>query len=823
MKEVSRLFKSAFGSSCLAMTLLLACPSTLAAAIEAVEVEIDIPAQHLGDSLVALARQHQTQIIAPANVVGDRRAAALRGSYTLGRSLDALLQGTGLTASVAASGIVVVTVAADTPASNTPPNSGKSPRSPQSSNISSPIEIENIVVLGQKRARSIYDTSSSVALIDAALLEDLTFTELTDLYRFTPNVNQLDSSEGTFSIRGVPAIGGLGFAGVANTSSLYIDEIFQSNLGIEAGPSGVFDLDQAEIYRGPQSTIQGRNTLMGAVVLHTRNPEYVWSGKARLEVAEYNTQRYGLAFGGPIVDQQLAFRIAADFRTTDGYVSNPVTDRDNQDEDESLTLRTKVLFEPTDKLSTLLTYVYSEGDASTGLSSGVVQGPDYFAREVSVANPVLQSIDSHNLSAKATYTISPEMKFDWITTYSDAKEVSEPRFRIDPNDGGFLDLGSDNEEIITTDLRLLIDLANLDMLLGLYYFERDRASDRDLSGRLILAGGLIDTNFAQISQGGSDIENYALYIDGEFALQERLAVLFGLRYDRERYASQSQASTFLDPEFPTFGLVTSIGVEQDVDTTFDAFLPKLGLRYEIDPTQTIGLIIQRGYRSGGAGINPAGRPFEFDSEYLWSYEVFYRSTWWDGRMSVNANVFYLDWTDQQVGIGTGLDVATENAAESRLWGLEGEVTVQFTPNLKTFLTVGYNDTEFVDFDAVDEDLNGNEFGRSPDMQASLGVIYENSHGLFLSVDASWVAEAFSGADNSPSDSNPSDNTLDAYMLFNAKAGFRSERWAMYGFARNAFDEEYALLINQDDFRSGGLGSAVIGNPQVFGVELTLEL
>ncbi len=767
---------------------------------------VSIEEQPLGAALTELSKQTGAPVVLSAPLVAGRIAPRVSGDLTVDQALAKLLTNSGLEARRSESGAIVVAQA----------DTGTPPVGPTGNN-----ERDVIIVTGEKTERTLQDTTSSVLVLEEELVQDLTFTDLTDLYRFAPNVGQIESSEGIFSIRGVSAIGGIGFSGEANSSTLYVDDIFQSNLGIEAGPSGIFDISQVEIFRGPQSTIQGRNALFGAVVVRTQDPTYDWDAKGRFEYSEFNTQRYGLAFGGPIIDNTLAFRVAGDFRTTDGFITNPTTGRDDQDADESLTLRSKLLFEPTDIFSALVTYVYTEGDASTGFGSGVVQGPDFFDRTVNVDNPTLQSITTHNVAVDLQFEITEALSLVSITTYSDASETSSPRFGIQPG-ATSLDLGSDSEEIFTTDLRLVYEEGAINLLGGFFYFDRDQANDRDLrfDGFVTPFGS---TNVSIIGVSARQTENWALYFDGKYQFTDRLSLLLGGRFDRENFSIQSQNSTLLDPDFPPF-FVSNVGSELDSDTKFDAFLPKAGLQFELTDNQTVAFVVQRGYRSGGAGVTLGGDPFEFGSEFLWNYEVSYRSTWLDGKILLNANAFYADWKDQQVVTTINeLDGRISNAGESRLWGFEAELFANPLDGLTLFTTVGYNNTKFTDFDDVNPLFNGNEFPQSPEFQTSFGAVYQHVLGFFVSADGTYVSDAFSDSENAPSALDPDDNALDSYIVFNAKVGYRSNfNWALYGFVRNAFDEEYAFGIDQDDFRSGGLGSATIGAPQVFGLELTFD-
>ena len=81
-----------------------------------------------------------------------------------------------------------------------------------------------------------------------------------------------------------------------------------------SGVLDMWDVRQVEILRGPQSTLQGRNTLAGAVVINTEDPSWEWQAKARVLLSDRQEQSYALALGGPIVADQLAFRLSVQDR-----------------------------------------------------------------------------------------------------------------------------------------------------------------------------------------------------------------------------------------------------------------------------------------------------------------------------------------------------------------------------------------------------------------------------------------------------------------------------------------------------------------------------
>ena len=652
--------------------------------------------------------------------------------------------------------------------------------------------LEEVIVLGQKRALDIREVTSSVAVWTPSVLNDLTVTSLSELYQITPNVNMTSDTEGEFSIRGIN-YRGIGFAGVANAASLYIDGVFQPNLGIEGGAAGVWDIDQVEVYRGPQSTVQGRNSLAGAIFQKTADPTYSWDAKARVEAADFNTQRVSGALGGPILEETLAFRVAADKFDTDGFVENPALGIDDVALDDSLTARAKLLFEPTDTLSTLLHYVYTEGNASTGLGTGAVEGPDFEQREVTSLNQTEQDIETSTWGLQLNWRLNEQLSLQWVSSYIDAEEDSAPRFEVAP--GSPIDTGFDREEVTTTELRAMFDTDRWSLIGGLYYFEQEREFARDLSFPAI--------NFSSVSGGEVSIENYAAYFDGEFALSDQLSLLFGGRLDYEEYREVS----------------TNNGSSLNADTDFDVFLPKLGLRYDLDAQQTLGFTAQQGYRSGGAGLSSSGLAFDFGAENLWNYELSYRSTWLEGALFLNANLFYMDWSDQQLILGVFPDTVVDNAGESELYGFEADLNWAVSEEWYLFAAVGINSTEIKDLGGLDESLEGNEFPQSPGYQIAGGVTYSGASGVFGSLHVNFTDDAYSDTENLD------ENTLDAYTVVNAKLGYRADQWSVAAFARNLLDEDYSLSVNVNDPRGAptGGGLAILGPPRVIGIELTLAV
>ena len=138
----------------------------------------------------------------------------------------------------------------------------------QTENTPDTKKIERIMVTGQKYDRELQETTSSVHVLTAKELEQQNITDIHEVLDRTANV----TSNGTsFNIRGINAFSVSG-GGSSSLASIYIDGAVQSHRTVQNSALSVWDVAQVEILRGPQSTLQGRNTLAGAIIVRTTEP-----------------------------------------------------------------------------------------------------------------------------------------------------------------------------------------------------------------------------------------------------------------------------------------------------------------------------------------------------------------------------------------------------------------------------------------------------------------------------------------------------------------------------------------------------------------------
>ncbi|CAM3726647.1 TonB-dependent receptor [Litorimonas haliclonae] len=678
-----------------------------------------------------------------------------------------------------------------------------------------------ITVYGTKIEQSLMEVPASVDITTAEEIAREPISDLYDIVERIPNVNAALGEQG-YAIRGIDQRG-VGGGGNGNTITVYVDDAPLGNQTTFFGPTGSWDVGQVEVYRGPQSTNFGRNALAGAIYIRTQDPSYEPDLKVRAEFAERGTHQISAAGGTALIEDRVAFRLSADYRESDGFIANTFLE-DDADATELLNLRGKLLIEPTENLSIISTTTYAENNAG----EDVVDPTNGFTNETAYDLAGREGTETFLQSVNANYDISPKWSLQSITSYQTTDYIRVEDFDVTPLPLASVDRTGD-DKALSQEIRLKYQGVRLKAAIGAYYVDTERGFDTTTTVPIsILDPRLPSSLFA--TQGSfyeSQVENFALFADGEFALSDKFDLLFGARYDMEDNQIQAVTDTEIISELPPsleYLRAFEGSQEQLTEDDFNAFLPKIGLRWRAHDTTNFTFLAQKGYRAGGSEISIVdGSTSFYDPEYLWNYEVSSRSTFFDGKMRVNANVFYSDWTNQQVPVpispATPLFTYTVNAGESELYGLELDGSLDLDDGLELYGSLGYVHTEFKDFpisysDTDEVNLAGNSFPFAPEFSLNAGFNKQHDFGLFYGADLNLKTSQFSDNENQVA------SKLDDVALVNARLGYEiDERFKISIYARNLFDKEYYTFLNQQT----GTGVARIGDPQVFGIRFDADL
>ena len=745
-------------------------------------------------------------------------------------------------------------------------------------------ELDRVVVRGEKIERSLQETVSSVEIFDQEEIDRQNYIDLYEILNQTANVST-GFNDSVFSIRGIRNQGaGLGDS-TSDVSTIYVDGVFLPASLFQNGALNLWDVQSVEIFRGPQSTIQGRNALAGAIVIDTVDPATEFEGRAQLSYAEYDTWRTSAAASIPL-GNQAGLRLAIDEARSDGFIDNPTLGIDDSDAQETTTLRSKLLFTPNVLPGLTVTGNYTYIDAFEG--EGRVDDVFFPDRRVTFENVQSDSATEADIfSLELDYAFNDRWSLTSVSAYIDNNTDITLDTTRDETGGPIANIFNDSDKIFSQEVRATFQGERLTGLFGVYYFDRegDQLSDSStiISSEFAfpdpntLAGLIFQTpnpDPLQIAQATAlraqivnqlpefrvdfdraadiDIQNWALFGQVDYELTDRLSASLGLRYDSEEIAQNVFDSTFVPP-LPSLGdpLIDQIIVAaadqfssvvdlSDVENDFSALLPKAILTYDWTENFSTSLSYQRGYRAGGLSVNlfraalapasadqqaleTAGIVNSFDPEFTNNYEFALRSRWLDNRLKLNANVFFIDYTDQQVNVAISsnpLDRLTDNVGESELFGFEFELAAVPVEGLELGLNIGFTDTEFTDggqlLDDViggGADLEGNEFSFAPRWTGSVQARYEWLSGWFANARMRYSDEGFAQPDNNPTAIN------DSFTVLDLIAGYQANRWRAELFMTNVTDEEY-ITFNPVDPSDGAV--AVVGDPRVFGGRVVFD-
>src|SRR6201996_849862 len=181
--------------------------------------------------------------------------------------------------------------------------------------------LEEIVVTAQFREQGLQTTPVAITAVTGAQLEQHEMTEVTDLNGIAPNLivakgTDTNGPSAQLFIRGVGQSDG--HPGLEPGVGLYVDDVYR---GLLLGSDvDLTDLDRAEVLRGPQGTLAGKNSLGGALKLYSKKPSDQTGGYVEATYGKFN--RVELRAGGnfTLVPDTLYARVSGASKQVDGYM-----------------------------------------------------------------------------------------------------------------------------------------------------------------------------------------------------------------------------------------------------------------------------------------------------------------------------------------------------------------------------------------------------------------------------------------------------------------------------------------------------------------------
>jgi iron complex outermembrane receptor protein len=267
-----------------------------------------------------------------------------------------------------------------------------------------PAQLDTVVVRSRNRLERVQDVPLSVSAVAGTDLERLLANDVSAITKRAANINWNPGNPRQFSL----AIRGIGKQGQTDAQDPSVGIIVDGvNYAYNPLASSVdfTDVDTVEVTRGPQGTLLGKNTSLGVINITTRRPSFTPDGSFQFSYGQRQTL-YGTAtFGGPVVDDLIAWRGTISGTKGRGDVVNRYNDDITYANRDRLAGRLKVLITPTADFNALLSFDAQpkSGEASNG-------------RSFNLDTPKRYANGSTNNRGTDAFT---RLNRDWFTNQSD--------------------------------------------------------------------------------------------------------------------------------------------------------------------------------------------------------------------------------------------------------------------------------------------------------------------------------------------------------------------------------------------------------------------
>jgi len=281
--------------------------------------------------------------------------------------------------------------------------------------------VEEIIVTARRRSESIRDVPGTVTALTAAVLESAGVRRAEGFIALTPGVTMVNAAEvgdTQVNIRGIN-----GARDAESSFAFLVDGILYTNPA--AFNREYTNLQQIEIFKGPQGAIYGRSAAAGAIIVTTAKPgnEFEFSGNASF--AEDDSFRGDLAYSGPLIEDQLYLSLSADWRDSDGFYRNSFQNNAAiVDPFEGYNINARLVWDVNDSLSIDTKIRYGEVDASSIVFNSIFHLPVFAAvtntpaafQDSNDVNFLFQpNIVSDNDQEAVEFSTKFDYSMDWAT------------------------------------------------------------------------------------------------------------------------------------------------------------------------------------------------------------------------------------------------------------------------------------------------------------------------------------------------------------------------------------------------------------------------
>lgn len=649
--------------------------------------------------------------------------------------------------------------------------------------------LETIIVTARKVAENQQDVPVAVTVQTGEALEKQNAVRIQDIARLSPGLVLAPSTSQpsglVLTVRGQVQTDVL--ATLDPSVGTYVDGVYWARAhGLNAD---LLDVQNAQVLRGPQGTLFGRNTTGGALLIQTNDPSYDGiSGRLSATYGRFEERTGTAVLNVPLIADKVAVRGAFTINKRDGIFTNTLTGSKLGDRD-SYAGRVKLLVNPTSNLSLLfsaeffhtdtlsppfqLKYVSPSSPANTeaaleanpanavllatpaGRAQLTATGQSIFTNYInSVAGSDNVALNSDPVNFAKTQTYSGTATLD--TFFGAIKLIGGYR-KVEAHNNYDLD-GSPVQLVETAALEDLHSYSGelqitgtafgdaVDFASGLFIFS-ESGRDQSITTSLpvvsrVSGGGVLRKSFFA---GDITTRSMGMYAQGTLHVSDQFSVVGGLRYSVEDKNLVSFNQTLnADTNVPVACQITGAGgpvlpdCRIEARDSFSGISYTVGLNYQLAEDVLVYAKLSKGFRSGGQQLRATG-PVElsfvpFRPEVAKEIEVGLKSEFFDRRLRFNLAAYYNKVSDiQRTTINVNPQTLTSatvlsNAGKARFMGGEAELTALLFDGFTLSGTLALTDPKYLVYSDPAGDRRDELFQQVTKSTFSLAAAYERDLG-----------------------------------------------------------------------------------------------
>ena len=606
------------------------------------------------------------------------------------------------------------------------------------------MNLDEVAVTSIKEQRLISRAATAVSLIDNKQVDRLGIENVKEAAMLVPNFFIPDyGSRMTSSIY----VRGLGARIDQPAVGLNVDNV--PFLNKDNYDFDLPDIDRIEVFRGPQSTLYGRNTLAGLVSIYTLSPMKYQGVKALAKYGSANTMNFSVGLYRKLSDK-LGMSLSGSYSQSDGFYTNSFNNT-KTDNGRYGSVRWKTVWRPSDKLlldntasvninrqggypyESVETGIISYNDTCFYRRTGVSEGltVNYVLPGVTLSSITSFQYINDNMTLDQdflpiSYFTLTQRRHEWAITEDFIARGNKGVYNWLGGLFGFYKRGNMSAPVTFKDdgIRLLIENnANRPgMPVEIKFDERELLLGSDFN--------MPTYGFAVYHRSSVALGNFTLAADLRLDYEHT-----SLDYHNFTETSFTIWNKMMNPAIPMQTVPVKFDENEVLNRSFIEFLPKVSVEYSLSTATFFGSVT-KGYKAGGFntqmfsdvlqqslmaqfGIAPAydvEKIVKYDPEKSLNYELGVRYTSPSGKFSGSATVFYINCYDQQLTMfppGQTTGRVMTNAGRTRSCGAELTAFWMPTRGLSLTGTYGFTDARFRKFNDGQNDYRGNRVPYAP--------------------------------------------------------------------------------------------------------------